>query len=117
MVGSRLGGEPPSVRQIVLLCALPAKLSHEVAHDWLMGELASVADMPAVRDACLATLGGSQQAPRSWPWMVRVDLDDATDFDTVLRRGPIADLIGDLRLIGMRPEILLVPVEVEWVRP
>jgi hypothetical protein len=96
------------VLRILVLCELPVQLRHREAHRWLRGALATTAAMSCVRDVRLFALDHAEGAPRTWRWMAGIDLDDTTSAGDVLRRGPLADLLGDVRLVGMRPVLLIV---------
>ena len=40
--------------------------------------------------------------------MLELELEDARAGRDALRRGPVADWLRDLRLLGMRPTVMLV---------
>ena len=44
----------------------------------------------------------------SWDWLLELELEDARRRGASLRRGPVADWLRDLRLLGMRPTVMLV---------
>ena len=44
----------------------------------------------------------------NWHWMLELELEHAPAGVRSLRRGPVADWLRDLRLLGMRPTVMLV---------
>ncbi len=96
---------------------MPAQLRHGAAHTWLLDSLTEVAALSEINDVRLTTLERTPQLARAWPWMATLDLSNDADPDALLRRGPLADLVGDMRLIGMHPEVLVVPDASEPVTP
>jgi hypothetical protein len=82
-------------------------VSPQETEQWLRAEL----DTPlgdGIESVRLVPLSSASAArPRDWDWMVEVEVADARTAERLVRNGPCADLIGDLRLLGMSPSVAL----------
>jgi hypothetical protein len=97
------------VPRLVILWTRPAHLTRVEADAWARTEVPLVAaaagiDSPVVTEVRPAAL----EHPASWHWMLELEVSDDATADRCLRRGPLADWVRDLRLLGMRPTVLLV---------
>jgi hypothetical protein len=115
------GNAPPSsidgVRRILLLCEQPPRLGRREAGAWLRDALAGVARADGVGDVRLVALEQAGRAPHPWEWMARIEVGDATAPEDVVASARFAELLGDLRIVGMRPEVVIDPGTAEPVRP
>ena len=93
------------VPRLVILWTRPGHLTREEADAWVRLEVAGL----AIPDARLAEVEpAAWEHPVSWHWMLELELEDAPAGARSLRRGPVADWLRDLRLLGMRPTVMLV---------
>jgi hypothetical protein len=96
------------VPRLLLLCRHPHHVPHEEAQAWLRRELQAVLDSEALRAATLTRLGpASGQWGSSFDWLVEFQLDAGFGWSALERGGGLRDLMGDLRLLGMAPAVLL----------
>jgi len=93
------------VPRLVILWTRPDHLTREEADAWVRLEVAGL----AIPDARLAEVEpAAWEHPVSWHWVLELELEDAAAGARSLRRGPVADWLRDLRLLGMRPTVMLV---------
>ena len=115
------GRTPPStiagVRRILLLCEQPPRLGRREARAWLCDALAGVARADGVGDVRLVALEQARRAPHPWEWLAWIEVRDATAPEDVVASARFAELLGDLRIVGMRPEVVIDPGTAERVRP
>ena len=93
------------VPRLVILWTRPDHLTREEADAWVRLEVASL----GIAHARLAEVEpAALEHPVSWQWMLELELEDELAGERSLRRGPLADWLRDLRLLGMRPTVMLV---------
>ena len=92
-----------------MLVSPPYHLKLDEAEDWLRGELRPVAAGPGVRSALISRLqaAGGRATPE-WGWLVELEFETASDARGAAGDLPWVELMGDLRLLGMRPTVALV---------
>ena len=105
--------------RLLVLCQHPDHLPHEEAEAWLGQEVESVLGNEELREARLTRLGpASPQGASSFDWLVEFPLEAGSDSAALQRGGALSDLIGDLRLLGMAPAVLLADddsaLELQW---
>ena len=94
-----------AVARVMVLWQRPPALSAEEVAAWAQGEARRLLDGGEVRSACVRRLRRLADADASrYDWMLELDVP-APD---VLRTGRVRELLGDLRMLGMRP-LLVVP--------
>jgi hypothetical protein len=90
------------VPRLVILWTRPHHLSRAEAETWVRDRVPELgARVTEVRSA-------ADTHPAAWHWMLELDVPDDAAAGRSLQRGPIADWVGDLHLLGMRPTVLLV---------
>ena len=105
------------VPRILLLCEQPPTLGSREAGAWLRDALAGLARAAGVAGVRLVALERAGRAPHPWEWMARIDVHDGTPPEDVVSSARFAELLGDLRVVGMRPELVIDPGTGERVRP
>ena len=89
----------------MILWTRPHHLTREEADAWVRREVAAL----GIANARLAEVEpAALEHPVNWHWMLELELEDRQDGARRLRRGPVADWLRDLRLLGMRPTVMLV---------
>jgi hypothetical protein len=95
--------------RLLVLVNSPYHLRAEKAEPWLRGEAAALATVAGVRRAVLSPLGSPSVRPDDrWGWLLELDCDGAEGASRVVRDGAWTSLLGDLRLLGMRPLVAVV---------
>ena len=89
----------------MILWTRPSHLTRQEADAWVRLEVAAL----GIAEARLAEVEpAALEHPVNWHWMLELELEDAPAGARSLRRGPVADWLRDLRLLGMRPTVMLV---------
>ena len=72
-------------------------------------EIAALDAAPGISSARVAELqSAALEHPARFHWILELDVVDHASVARTLRHGPVADWVRDLRLLGMRPAVLLV---------
>jgi len=99
------------VPRLVVLWTRPNHLTREEADDWVRSGVVGFDTAPGVTGARVAEVHAADfEHPAMWHWMLELELE-VTDHATVARTmhsGALAEWLRDLRLLGMRPTVLLV---------
>jgi hypothetical protein len=97
------------VARLQLTVRRPYHLKPEEARDWLRAEAATLRGVEGVASMTVARLGavGGRWASDG-DWLIELELDDDADPSAVVRSEACAVLLGDLRLLGMRPSLAVV---------
>ena len=95
--------------RLMVLVSPPRHLGLDEAEDWLRDEVAPVAGAAGVRSGALSRLSS---ASRRWSpesgWLLELHFDDAQTARGTVAGDAWALLLGDLRLLGMRPTVALI---------
>jgi hypothetical protein len=95
--------------RLVMMVRPPHHVRLEEAEDWLRGELGPVAEAQGVRCAAISRLRvASHRQALEWGWLVELGFEDPDTARQVAGDGPWMELMGDLRLLGMRPTVALI---------
>ena len=95
--------------RLLVLVSPPHHLGLDEAEDWLRQEIAPVTSGAGVRSAALSRLGSaSRRWPQEWGWLIELEFQDAQAAREAVADAACAMLLGDLRLLGMRPTVALV---------
>jgi hypothetical protein len=101
--------EHGSVTRLLVLCARPAHLTGDEADEWLRSEVRELlADHGVTRIDFVLLASASVAWGRQWDYLIEIDLRDGTNPNALVRSPSCAGLLGDLRLLGMRPTVLVV---------
>jgi hypothetical protein len=86
----------------------PHHLTDEEARRWLRIEIGRLLELPAVDRLELTELDRVSEAyARPWDWLLDVQLAPGADGASCVDEPLFADWLRDLRLLGMRPIVLL----------
>jgi hypothetical protein len=97
------------VTRLIVLVGTPYHLRAAEAEEWLRSEASGLATVAGVRRAVLSPLASpSLHWSDEWGWLIEIDCENRDDMDRVVRDGAWTDLLGDLRLLGMRPTVAVV---------
>jgi hypothetical protein len=97
------------VARLIVLVGTPQHLRPEEADDWLRKEAAALTTAEGVRRAAISPLESpSLRWPTQWGWLIELDCDNPGGVDRATRDDAWKDLLGDLRLLGMRPTVAVV---------
>ena len=93
--------------RLIVLWTQPHHLTAEQAEGWAREQVEGLLALDAVRRADLTPLqSASPRHPAEWDWLLELEIDGpARDC---VERGPCGEWLGDMRLLGMRPIVLLV---------
>ncbi len=95
--------------RLMVLVSPPYHLDIEEAEDWLRQELVPVAGGARVRSAALSRLASaSRRWSQEWGWLIEFEFEDAQAAREAVAEDACAMLLGDLRLLGMRPTVALI---------
>jgi hypothetical protein len=88
------------VQRLLVLFHDPYHLRVAEAQAWLEREVASVVRRDQVDRATLTRLGTFPQSRGGFDWLLELGVAPAPETSP---RGAVAELVADLRLLGMRP--------------
>jgi hypothetical protein len=95
--------------RLVVLWTRPYHLSAEEADAWARREAASLLALAGVERAELTRLdSASTRHAAEWDWMLELHLREGADGRVCGEAREFADWLLDLRLLGMRPTVMLV---------
>jgi hypothetical protein len=95
--------------RLVVLWTRPYHLSTEEADAWIRREVARVLECAGIARGELTRLqSASPQHPSAGDWMLELHLREGVDAASCLESSACADWLRDLRLLGMRPAVVLV---------
>ena len=106
MVAARLTGDAVDVPRVLVLWSRPDHLSAAEAERWVRAEVRALRAVDAVRSAQLTRVeSASPRQPCDWRWLLELELTGSVR--DCVERGPCAEWLGDLRLLGMRPAVVV----------
>ena len=88
------------MQRLLVLFHDPYHLRVAEAQAWLEQEVAGVVRRDQVDRATLTRLGAFAQSRGGFDWLLELDVASAAGTSP---RGALAELVADLRLLGMRP--------------
>jgi hypothetical protein len=92
--------------RVLVLVQRPVQLTFEETEAWLRAAARQLGGLPAAERVELVALeSASLRWPRPCDWLIEVSLADASDVSELLRCNACSDLLGDLRMLGMRPAV------------
>jgi hypothetical protein len=96
--------------RVLVFWARPDHLTRVEADAWVRSEVSELEAAPGVEHARVDEVhSASVQHPAMWNWMLELHVGDHATAARCLHRGPLADWLRDLRLLGMRPTVMLIP--------
>jgi hypothetical protein len=103
--------------RLVILWTRPYHLPADEADDWARRESARMLALDGVEHGELARLhSGSARLVGEWDWMLELHLHDGVDGHACAEQPALADWLLDLRLLGMRPTIVISDSPTELTR-
>jgi hypothetical protein len=97
-----------------VLWTRPDHLTRQEADAWVRTEVAALDTAPGISSARISELqSAAVEHPALWHWILELEVVDEASAARTLRHGPVADWVRDLRLLGMRPTVLLVAGDAE----
>jgi hypothetical protein len=97
------------VPRLLVLWTRPDHLTRVEADAWVRAGVAGLETAPGVEAARVEeVLPAAFEHPALWHWLLELDVSDHAAVTRTLRHGPVADWVRDLRLLGMRPTVMLV---------
>jgi hypothetical protein len=97
------------VRLVVLWNACHGVSDDEDAR-WVREETAKLAICSGVaRSALHRVASAALRYPRGWDWCLELELDDQEAPNVFVRRAPCAEFLADLRVLGTRPTVFVLP--------
>jgi hypothetical protein len=94
--------------RLMVLWTRPYHLSASEADEWSCREAARALEWDGVTRAELVRLqSASTQQASQWDWMLELQLRDGIDASACIESPACARWLGDLRLLGMRPAVVL----------
>ena len=104
------------MRRLLILWRRPYHLTATQAEAWVRYEVGRLETPAGVKFVQVRALeSAAVDHPARWQWMLELDARDAAAAAGALRRGPVADWMRDLRLLGTRP-VALMTAELEHGR-
>jgi hypothetical protein len=95
--------------RLLVLVSPPRHLKLDEAEDWLRQEIAPVTSGLELRSAALSRLASaSRRWTQEWGWLIELEFEDAHAAREAVAGDACAMLLGDLRLLGMRPTVALI---------
>ncbi len=96
------------VARLLVVCRHPYHLPRDDAQAWLRAELEAVVHRDGLDGATITRLGNPSAAwPRDFDWLIEFRLDAGLFAAALGRGGACAELLADLRLLGMAPATAL----------
>jgi hypothetical protein len=109
--------EPPhdhAVARLLIFWTQPQHLSAAEADAWVRGELRKVTGLAGVERAELTRLRSrSERFAAPHDWMLELHLAPGAAAADYVEAQPCAEWLGDLRLLGMRPVVVVADSEGE----
>ncbi|MBA2349823.1 MAG: hypothetical protein H0V81_16210 [Solirubrobacterales bacterium] len=94
--------------RLVVLWTRPHHLSATEADAWVRGQLDRLRAVEGLQHARLSPLRtASLNDPREWDWMLELHPAEGTSAIACTDSQVWREWLGDLRLLGMRPTVLL----------
>ena len=94
--------------RLLLLCRRPRHLNREEAEVWLRQQLETVLERDELRLAKLTDLENDcSEWTRNWDWLIEFEVGNGALLVTLGSGSACAELLADLRLLGMSPEVAL----------
>ena len=94
--------------RLLVLCCRPKRLRVLEAEEWLREEVGRLFADGAVARIQITTLASaSVRWGREWDYLIALELRDGADAATVVDGPECAGLLGDFRLLEMRPSVIV----------
>jgi len=111
MVSARTSAHDGEMARLLVFLTRPHHLSDDEVETWTRGEARRLLAVEGVERLELTRLqSASERHARPWDWMLELYLAPYADPRDWVDAGPCAEWIGDLRLLGLRPAVLVAAV-------
>jgi hypothetical protein len=101
-----------TVPRLLVLWSRPRHVTSEEAERWARAEIGALLRSDDVRSAELTRLeSASARHGADWSWLL--ELEVAGPVPRFVTDGPCADWLGDMRLLGMQPRVMVAADSVE----
>jgi hypothetical protein len=105
------GRASPTIAAIVRLLLFirrPYHLSEEEADSWLGSQAAPLARTAEVANVQVSRLRNpTARSGGDWDWLIEMHCEGVEEAERAAREDTCRDLVGDLRLLGMQPSLVL----------
>jgi hypothetical protein len=106
MVAGARAAHPVLVARLMVLWTRPSHFTAEEAERWARDEVRALLEVDAVRGAELTRLeSASARHGCDWDWLLELEI--VLPARETVDHGPCGAWLADLRLLGMRPAVLL----------
>ena len=106
MVPTSAAAHDVDVPRLLVLWNRPHHLTAAEAERWARDEVRALRATDAIRSARLTRLeSASPRQASDWRWLLELELTGSVR--DCVERGPCAEWLGDLRLLGMRPAVVV----------
>jgi hypothetical protein len=99
--------EHRAIARLMLFARRPYHLSEQEADRWMRTQAAGLVQSAAVGRVQVSRLRHPGARASDWDWLIEMHFDDAADASRAAREQACRDLVADLRLLGMRPSLVL----------
>ena len=94
--------------RLLLFVGRPNALSEREAARWMREQVAPLARMePVTRVEVTRLQAPALRGGRDWQWLIEMHCDDGEDAARAARDEVCRDFVSDLRLLGMRPSLVV----------
>jgi hypothetical protein len=96
------------IARLMLFVRRPYHLSAEEAHRWMRSQAAPLARTAAITSVDVSRLRNPAACGAAeWDWLIEMHCARPEDAGRAARAEACRDLVADLRLLGMRPSLVL----------
>ena len=100
-----------AVPRLLVLWSRPRHVSSEEAERWARAEIVALLRADDVESAQLTRIASaSARHGGEWSWLLELEVAGPTQF---VKRRPCADWLGDMRLLGMQPRVMVAAESVD----
>jgi hypothetical protein len=100
------------VSRVLVLWGRPQHLTAGEAERWARGEVRALLASGDVRSAELTRLeSASPRHGSDWSWLLELEID--VPVRECIEHGACAEWLGDLRMLGMRPAVMVAAERIE----
>ena len=101
-----------AVPRLLVLWSRPRHVSSEEAERWARAEILALLRADDVQSAQLTRVASaSARHGAEWSWLL--ELDVAGPVTQFVQRRPCAEWLGDMRLLGMQPRVMVAAESVD----
>jgi hypothetical protein len=112
MVRGQAAPHDGAVPRLLVLWSRPRHVTSEEAERWARPEILALLRLDDVQSAQLTRIASaSARHGAEWSWLLELEVAGPV-FEFVKRR-PCADWLGDMRLLGMQPRVMVAADAVE----